>query len=547
MSGSTVTTLDRLIAGRPAAPAIRNDTGVISRGALRDAAAAMAAALHQRGLRRGDAVGIWLPEGPAWLQTLFAAARLGLFLVPVSTRYTEREAAHALTVAGARAIVTTDRFLDIPFAEMVDALRPHLPALEHVIIIQDSQRLHPAREGCGGVAAAHPGGDGFDDAITASSAVAGGSSDAAALRADDRAFPLVCFSTSGTTGLPKLAAHGQASIARHAWAAAQAFDIGPDDAMLCALPFYGVFGFMTALAALAGGACCTIQPVFDGEHAAAAFGDGITHFIGSDAMYDAIFDRAGARFETLRRGGIADFVGRAAHWVSTLERRHGARISGLYGSSECYALMAMRDPQAPAAQRAIGGGRVVDPEIEIRVRDPRTGQPCAVGQAGELWVRGPNVLSAYVNNPQASERAIDPDGWFRTGDLCALDGEDSFTYYARLNDGLRMSGYLVDPAEIERWLCEHPGIAAAQVVGVRTAGQGDRAVAFVVPVAGSPTDLPAWEAHCRAGLAAFKRPARIVAIDAFPVVNGPNGAKIQKAVLRERAAGLLAAEGPSRS
>ncbi|MEZ5660776.1 MAG: AMP-binding protein [Burkholderiaceae bacterium] len=515
-------TLDDLLRENPDAPALRNEAGTVSRGELRAAAAAMAGELSALGLESGDAIGIWLPEGPAWIQVLLAAARLDLFLVPLSTRYTEREATHALSVAQARAIITTASFLGIDFADMTAALRRRMPRIEHTLFIADPRRLHRPD---GLVADVEP------DADTAA-------------RNDP---PLACFSTSGTTGLPKLAPHGQASIARHAVAAARAFDLRADDQMLCALPFYGVFGFMTVLSALAAGASCRVQPVFDAGQALGAFTDGVTHFIGADAMYDAIFEAPDACFPKFRRGGIADFVGRAAHWVPVLEQRLGARISGLYGSSECYALMAVRDPQAPAAERARSGGRVVDPEIEISVRDPRTDAACAIGEAGELWLRGPNVMPGYVNNPQASERAFDEQGWFRTGDLCSLDSADTFTYYARLGDGLRLRGYLVDPAEIERWLCEHPGIAAAQVVGVHRTGEGDRAVAFVLPAEGVQADPPAWDAHCRQGLAPFKRPSRIVAVEAFPVIYGPNGTKIQKAVLREQAAALLAATDRSRA
>jgi fatty-acyl-CoA synthase len=107
-----------------------------------------------------------------------------------------------------------------------------------------------------------------------------------------------------------------------------------------------------------------------------------------------------------------------------------------------------------------------------------------------------------------------------------------------MGDSLRLRGYLVNPSEIENELMRHPAVSGAQVVGLKVPGQGDVAVAYVTLHASDPGEA-ALQAHCKAQLANYKIPHRVVVVDDFPIVNGPNGGKIQKRVLREWARELL--------
>ena len=153
-------------------------------------------------------------------------------------------------------------------------------------------------------------------------------------------------------------------------------------------------------------------------------------------------------------------------------------------------------------------------------------------------MRGYNVMSGYLNNPAATTAVLHADGWFSTGDLGYSTGS-AFVYLARLKDSLRLRGYLVDPTEIETFLCRHNGVAAAQVVGVNRVGEGDVAVAFVL-ASTAATDEAALLAWCKAGMANYKAPRRIIFVDDFPSLQGPNGNKIQKNKLREMAESILA-------
>jgi len=495
---------DLLCSGNPDAAAVHIGDQSFSRGDLRLASQRAATLLYDLGLRRGDTLAVWLPDGVVWLQLLFAAAQLGVLMVPVSTRLKLQEAQHVVATAKARLIVVPTQFLDFDYAGSARQIQADIGTVEHVIEVSVDAGFHwmdfapyPRQEG-------------------------------------RNADPLCTFSTSGTTGKPKLAVHTASGLANHARNAGRVNDIRHGDVMLCALPLYGVLGFVQAVAALASGAACVFLPVFNAELAAAAFArHGVTHFFGSDSMFDMVLNAPGASLKTWRRGGFAEFAGLGQRVIERAWNDWGVRIGGLYGMSECLAMTAIRDPAGDPEQRRVPGGTPVSPEIEFRVADPESGAVLPDREQGELQLRGYNVMLGYLNNPTATADAFTADRWFRTGDLAYADGE-TFCYLARLKDSLRLRGYLVDPTEVEDFLVQHPAVTAAQVVGVHREGEGDVAVAFVrmAKTVATESELIAF---CKAGIAGFKVPRRIVQIDAFPQVNGPNGVKVLKNVLRDLA------------
>lgn len=508
--------LDLLNAHPGELPALHAGSFTANRSELRAAALHVAGFMQGLDLQRGDTIAVWIPDGPAWLQLLFGAAQLGVLMVPVSTRYKQSEAQHVVATARARALIVPMAFLDVDYVGAAHAIQAACPHLEHVIAV--------------------PASDSFQW-LTEPPCV-----DAAGQDSD----PLCTFSTSGTTGKPKLAVHTQRGIAIHARNAARVNDVRPGDVMLCALPLYGVLGFVKAVTALAAGAACVLQPVFKADAAAAAIErHRVTHFFGSDGMFDMVLNTQGHSLASWRRGGFAEFAGLGARVIDQAWDDWRLRLGGLYGMSECFAMTAVRDPVGDAQERGRPGGTPLSPEIEFRIADPVNGSPVASGQQGELQLRGYNVMVGYLNNPEATKEAFTADGWFKTGDLACAEG-DGFRYLARLKDSLRLKGYLVDPSEIEDFLCTHPAVDAAQVVGVHLEGEGDVAFAFV-----QLSDASAAEqqllAYCKSGIAGFKVPRRIVAIDEFPQVNGPNGVKVLKNVLRDMALEHLGPAKPSPS
>jgi fatty-acyl-CoA synthase len=499
-----------LLDGNPHHRAIVCQNFVATRGELRVASLRAAAQLHAMGLRRGDTICVWLPDGGAWLQLLFASAHLGVLMVPISTRLRRDEARHIVATAQAKAIFAPQQFLNFDYTGAARAIQAEVGSVREVVVVEVPERFIAV-----------------DDVVPDVPATG---------RADD---PLCTFSTSGTTGNPKLAVHSQSGIARHAANVASRTGIGNESLMLCGLSLYGVLGFVQMIGALAGGAPTAFLQVFDATRAAHAIREhGVTHLFGSDGMFAPIWDELGPTPTTLQWCGFAEFAGLGPALVERAELGWGIRAFGLYGASECFALAATGLPSEDQETRRLPGGSPISPEIEFRVVDLASGNPLADGEKGELQMRGYNVMLGYLNNPEATRAAFTADGWFHTGDLAEKQG-DRFIYLSRLKDSLRLKGYLVDPSEIEAFLGTHGAVADAQVVAVTRTGIGDVAVAFV-----RTNDAAVPEAEllrfCKAGMANYKVPQRILRVDDYPRMDGPNGTKILKNKLRELAEEALA-------
>jgi fatty-acyl-CoA synthase len=513
---------------------------VISHESLEGAIAAAAGALARLGVRPGDVVGLWLPNGLDYLALQFAAAGLGAAVLGVNTRYGSFELAHIVAVARPKVMALPARFLDLDFPARLAAAvgqaeqAAGAAARMMVVVCGDVVDDDLGRFDVGG------GAERLDLGALSPALVDGGWPEA----------PASYFTTSGSTGAPKLAGHDQASVAIHSPLVAHHFGIGPEDVVLGVLPFCGVFGFNVVLAALAAGASVLIDPVFDAATVLSAMGRfGVTHAFGGDDVWGRLREAWRADpipLARLRRGAIAQFEGRTETLGAWARDSLGAELTGVYGSSELMAFTMGRPPNQPdIALQVRGGGRPISDRIELRIADPETGEVLSEGQ-GELQARGYPRLTHYLGAPEATARAITPDGWYRSGDLVSRDADGGYTFICRNTEALRLRGFLVEPAEIEQCLMSHPAVGGARVVGAR-GDHGDTPVAFVTLEDQAVTG-EALIAFCKGRLAAFKVPTRVVFLDAFPVTAGTNGAKVKLEELRRMAAALLpAAESADRS
>lgn len=467
----------------------------ITYGELRTAVETLAVDLTRRGVRRGSVVAVWLPTCVDAVVWQFAVTSVGAAVLGINTRYGPHELKHLLAIAKPHCIAMPEEFLGRDFAGMLreSGLAPPVVA---TVDVAGPPRL-PRWSG-GSLVGLSMG------------------------QQDD---PANYFTTSGSTGLPKLAEHDQQSVVRHAENAAAAFDIRPGDFVLSVLPLAGVFGFNTVMAALSVGAACIMQQVFstaDTIEQLQAYE--ISHVLAGDDLLGRLLDtwrQEPVPLPGWRCAGVADFAGRGgeiAEWAEAL----GARFTGLYGASEVFALLARWPSDAPLETRMKAGGVPISPDIEFRLED------------GELQFRGYPVLTRYLGNPEATAAAFTADGWYRSGDLGEPLG-DGFTYLCRLGDALRLRGFLVQPAEIETFLVTHPAVEQVKVVGA-----SGEAVAFVRLARAVAEEV--LVDFCRQNLAAFKVPRRIVALSEFPTTLGTNGTKIRAAELRRMAAELLKME-----
>ncbi|WP_214404344.1 AMP-binding protein [Pseudonocardia lacus] len=528
MTGTLTGLLDDLVAADAGAPVALDRVGAgfrpVTRTELRAHADAVRALLAAAGVGPGDCVGVWLPNWSDALAWQVAASGLGAHVMGLNTRYNVEEVAHVLRRAAPRVLAVAAGFHDL---DLVDRLRRAVAEVDGAAPLvvpvagPDGADPDPAPFDVGG-------GTALVDREACAPPAGRDGSDLA-----------VAFSTSGSTGLPKLAAHRERAVVEHGIADARRLGIGPGDVVTLVLPLSGVFGFSTALATIAGGGTCLLEPVFDPPVVLAAMAEHrATHLVGGDDMVSRLVDAwtiEPADLTSLRWVGLADFMGRVEEIARWAAAEFGALTTGVYGSSEVFALATSWPDDVPAPRRWTGGGTPVSAAIRVRVADPETGAPLPDGEQGELLFAGPTVVDEYLGSPEAAASAFTADGWFRTGDLAVRHPDGAIEYVCRMGDVLRLSGFLVAPAEIELRLAAHPAVVTAKVVGARSPDGAPQAVGFVVLDGGvdataTPQELREW---CASALARFKVPSRIEIIDAMPTTSGTNGTKIRAAELRE--------------
>jgi len=509
--------IDAAAARFPDRVALIWDDELITYGQLGKQAAHVAGGLKALGFGPGDRIAFWLGNVPAYVILLLACARLGVAAVAVNTRFGAGEVADIAGRGGAKALAlwpALDGMASDAILARIDPLA--LPALEMLIEVGGGSVTAPGWENAPRVR--------FETLL-----------DHAPLDGPLAAPEMDCatFTTSGTTGAPKIVVQPQHAVARHARDVAAGFGFGPETVSLQALPLCGVFGFAQGAAVLAAGGRLVMLARFDAATAAGLIRQwGIDSFFASDDMIQRILDAGPAPFPSLRFIGYAAFNS-ALEDITERAQDRGVVLRGLYGMSECMALYAVRPLGAPVGERRKGGGRPVSPEARVRVSDPETGEPLPAGEPGALEVAGPSLFHRYDGDPAATEAAFTEDGFFRTGDLARMEPDAGFEFLGRMGDVLRLGGFLVNPAEIEAHLQTHPSVHAAQVVAVGTA-RGMRAVAFVIPREGHACDEAALLAHCST-LTRYKQPVRFVSLDACPVTESANGVKIRRAELRRMA------------
>jgi fatty-acyl-CoA synthase len=487
---------------------------------LRDRSACLASGLTSLGVEPGDVVAAWLPSSMAAVELMAAGGYLGATVFGVNTKLRSHDVLQALTEARAKVLVTSPGFKGIDFLGMLEEIAEELPdTLDHVVTVGSAPDVP---------AALAPRVREYESLL----------SDPVTEIQATPDTPAQAFSSSGTTSSPKLVLQSHRSLVHHAYAVATQFGYLADGTVILgALPFCGVFGYNTALAALAAGRPLVIQAVFDAAAAVDLIREHeVTHTNLSDEMLRRILDAAALEsMPTWRETGFGNFTAIDAGELVDTAARVQRKFFQTFGSSEVLALMTYPAQGSGPDRWRLGGGVPISSAIRVRIRDLETGDLAADGVTGEIEVSGPNVTCGYLNRDGIDD--LDADGFFRTGDLGYLKGDD-LVYLSRRGDALRLGGFLVSPREIESFLEDHPSVREAQIVGVDTA-KGPGVVGFVL--AEDPNDFDEDEvlATCREKLARFKVPRRLFMLDEFPVSDGANGVKIQKTKLRDLAVALL--------
>ncbi len=487
-------------AASPTAPAVIAADGATTFAALHAAAARIAGALHARGIRRGDAIGILVNNRVEWLEIFFGAAALGAIVVPLSTWSKAPELDFLLADSGIKCLFLLESFGGQEFASDIAGLRAtgRHPGLERVVLVAS-----PPREGFEAYAT-------YREAAPIAVLPPG--------EAASAGDTLVVLYTSGSSNRPK------SVPLRHFAAIENGFNIGerqglvPGDRVLISIPLFWSYGAVNALpAALTHGATLVLQSRFEpGEALDLIERHRCTALYTLPAMTNALVAHANfapARTASLRTGVT---IGAPQDVLKAAEVLGANRICNIYGSTETYGNCCVTPSEWPLQRRARCQGPPL-PGVEIRVRDAETRQLLAPGSIGEVEVRGYLMDGYRGESARHNADVLTPDGWFCTGDLGHLDAKGHFHFAGRSSEMIKRSGINVSPAEVEEALQQHAGVGLAGVTGRPDADKGEAIVAYVVPRPGVAISADELVAHCRARLSGYKVPDEIRLADALPL------------------------------
>jgi len=498
-------------------------------------ARALAAYLQSRGLERGDRVALMLPNVPQYPVAVAAILRAGYVVVNVNPLYTPRELEHQLKDSGARAIVVLENFaatlqqvLDaVPTRQVVLAsMGDMLPSLQRALVnhvVRKTRKLVPPFQ--------------LPDAVRFNDALALGRSRSYTSPAVGPEDIAVLQYTGGTTGVSKGAVLLHRNLVANvlqaeAWnqPALKKLQPGEQPTTVCALPLYHIFGFTAnMMLSMHLGGCNILIP--NARDIGAVLKELSKHRFHSFPAVNTLFNALAQHpdFNTVDwshlvlsvGGGMAVQPGTAKLWLE----KTGCPIVEGYGLSETSPSATCNPVDSEASSGTIG---LPLPSTELVLLDD-AGQELGPGLAGEIAIRGPQVMAGYWQRPDETAKVMTRDGFFRTGDIGMKDERGYFRIVDRKKDMILVSGFDVFPNEIEDLISTLPGVLECAAFGVPDAKAGE-AVKLVVVKKDPGLSEADIRNFCEANLTGYKRPRSIEFRDELP--KNPIG-KILRRELRE--------------
>ncbi|MFD1815697.1 FadD3 family acyl-CoA ligase [Rhodococcus gannanensis] len=478
---------------------------------LLDQVRTTARALIARGVDAGDRIAIWAPNTHHWVVAALASHYAGAVIVPINTRYTGSEALDLVVRTGAKALFVVGPFLKTDrWTELQKAADDgDLDAVHTVVRIP----FDPAERSDSVVE--------WDDLTTLAESVPAEQADARAdaVGPDDLADILF---TSGTTGKSKgvMTAHRQTVGIADAWATCA--EVTEADSELLINPFFHTFGYKAGImVCVLRGATIVPMAVFDVPAVTARIAEARVSILpGAPTIHQSILDFPTRDDYDLSSLRIA-VTGAAAVPVTLVERLQSElgydAVLTAYGQTEAVVVTMCRTDDDPVTVSTTSGRAI--PGMEVRI-----------GDHGEILVRGENVMLGYLDDPEATAKTIDTDGWLHTGDVGVLDDRGYLDITDRLKDMYISNGFNVYPAEIENTLARLDSVAESAVIGVPDERAGEVGRAYVVAKPGRTVDEQEVLAFCKEHLANFKIPRSVRVVDSLP--RNPSG-KVLKNELRE--------------
>ena len=506
MTDST-TIWELLAAGRDEAPAISAPgRPALTYADLRQHIRDTVATLNRLGMGRNDPLAIVLPNGPE-MACAFISVGAGATTAPLNPAYQAKEFEFYLSDLGAKALLI-ERGSTSPAIQVAQALG--IPLLE---LAADSQgpagrfEIYPAHAD-----------------TSNKKSLRGGMA-----QPGDVALVL---HTSGTTSRPKMVPLSQANLCVSAANIRQTLKLAPEDRCLNIMPLFHIHGLMAAvLASLSAGASVYCSPGFNALQFFSWLRESeATWYSAVPTMHQAILERAPRNQPTIRKAQLRFIRSSSSSLPPTvfheLEETFGVPIIEAYGMTEASHQMTSNPlPPRPRKPGTVG----VPFGLEVAIMDEHE-ELMPRGSTGEIVIRGKNVTAGYANNPQANAASF-TNGWFRTGDQGALDGDGYLSIKGRLKEIINRGGEKISPREVDEVLMEHPAVGQVVTFAMPHPKLGEEVAAAVVLRPGALAGEQELREFARERLAPFKVPRKIVILDEIP--KGATG-KLQRIGLAEK-------------
>ncbi|WP_419847359.1 AMP-binding protein [Candidatus Poriferisocius sp.] len=456
-------------------------------GQLEQAVYSLAGGLAVRGFARGDVAALIAPNSPWYPVVFHAVAVAGGAVTTVNPTYGAEEIAYQLADSGATLVFAADGFATQAQEAMIQAG----VAGDVVVIDADSPTEGVAMQSLMG------------DPITQ-------------VEVDPQNDVVVLPYSSGTTGLPKGVMLTHANLVNNIEQCASSVVSQAGDVVLAVLPFFHIYGMQVLMNhQLSFGAKLVTMPRFDLAQALGIIErHQVTHFFAVPPIVLALAKHpvvADYDLSSLRHvmSGAAPLGAEVAAEASA---RIGCEVVQGYGMTELSPI----SHATPPGNFKPGSIGLTVANTDARIVDPDSGEDLPVDAEGELWIRGPQVMKGYLNNPEATTETIDDDGWLHTGDIARIDGDGHVYIVDRLKELIKVKGFQVAPAELEALLLDHPQITDAAVVGRPDDESGEVPLAFVVAAPDSALDEEAVKAFVADHTATYKHLGEVRFADSIP-------------------------------
>jgi fatty-acyl-CoA synthase len=492
----------------------------------------LAKGLMALGVQKGEKVAVWSTNIPYWVALQFATARIGAVLLTVNTNYKRDELAYLLRQSETENLFLIEQYQDTDFLQVLYDRVPELKSQERGHL-NSTAFPHLKRVFFLGHEK-HRGLYAIPELLSLSAMI----DDATYRNRQSQIDPHDVVNmqyTSGTTGFPKGVMLTHYNIGNNGYYIGENQNFSPKDRVCLPVPLFHCFGcVLGVMAAICHSSTLVILETFDPVQVMASVEqEACTALYGVPTMFITILDHKlfhKFNFSSLRTGIMAGSPCPIQVMRQVMDNLNMKDITICYGLTEASPVITQTRIGDDIELRVKTVGQAL-PGVEVRITNPETGDELPAGCQGEVCCRGYNVMKGYYHMPEATARAIDPEGWLHTGDLGVLDANGYLSITGRHKDMIIRGGENIYPREIEEFLFKMDGILDVQVVGVPSRKYGEEVGAFIILKKGCNLQASDVQDFCKGRISRYKIPKHIAFVDAYPMTAS---GKVQKYILRER-------------